>query len=103
MAQHSAAGTGRAAARPSFQKRVVEGTSSNNPTVIQLGPDGRLYVAQQDGKIKAYDVIRKDGRFEVEATETIEEIRWVPNHDDDGSPVTDLHSLLSTAADRLGL
>ena len=33
---------------------VVSGLS--NPTTLQFGPDGRLYVAQQDGLIRIYDV-----------------------------------------------
>lgn len=91
------------ATKPGFERRVVEGTSSDNPTVLQFGPDGRLYVAQQSGIIKAYDVVRENGRFRVADTETIESIRWIPNHDDDGSSVTDLHSLIRALGDRLGL
>ena len=104
-----ATGCGRAvrtpasATQPRFEKQVVEGTSSDNPTALQFGPDGRLYVAQQDGMIKAYEVVRKDGRFRVAATESIESIRWIPNHDDDGSSVSDLHSILRSLGDRLGL
>jgi Kelch motif len=94
---------GSPATRPRFRKDVLEGSSSYNPTVLQFGPDGRLYVAQQDGKIKAYEIVRKDGRFEVASTETIEEVRWIPNHDDDGSSVTDVRSFVSTALGRLGL
>jgi N-acetylneuraminic acid mutarotase len=96
-------GAGPPATTPRFRSRVLDGGSSYNPTALQFGPDARLYVAQQDGKIKAYEVVRKDGRFEVVSTETIEEIRWIPNHDDDGSSVTDVRSLLRTAAERLGL
>jgi hypothetical protein len=95
--------TGPPATTPRFRSQAIEGGSSYNPTAAQFGPDGRLYVAQQDGKIFAYEVVRKDGRFEIVSTETIEEIRWIPNHDDDGSSVTDLHSLLRAAAERLGL
>jgi hypothetical protein len=95
--------TAAAAKQPRFAKHVVEGTSSDNPTVLQFGPDGRLYVAQQDGIIKAYEVVREGGRFAVAETETIESVRWIPNHDDDGSSVSDLHSLLRTLGDRLGL
>jgi hypothetical protein len=97
-----AAKTPRSATRPEFRSQAIDG-SSYNPTAAQFGPDGRLYVAQQDGKIKAYEVVRKDGRFQVVSTETIEAIRWIPNHDDDGSSVTDVRSLLSTAFERLGL
>jgi glucose/arabinose dehydrogenase/N-acetylneuraminic acid mutarotase len=96
-------GTGSPATTPRFRSQELEGGSSYNPTALQFGPDGRLYVAQQDGKIRAYEVVRKDGRFKIVSTETIEEIRWIPNHDDDGSSVTDVRSFVSTALERLGL
>lgn len=70
----------------SFAKSVLAGTSSTNPTVLQFGPDGRLYVAQQNGLIKAYTVERRgEGDYAVTATETIDALRRIPNHDDDGS------------------
>ena len=46
--------------RPSGPGR--RGTSSYSPTSLQFGPDGRLYVAQQDGMIKAYEVAREGDR-----------------------------------------
>lgn len=42
----------------SFGKSVLQGETSDRPTSLQFGPDGRLYVAQQDGLIKAYTVAR---------------------------------------------
>ncbi|MGH2920993.1 MAG: Kelch repeat-containing protein [Gaiellaceae bacterium] len=89
--------------RPRFRKRVLEGSSSLNPTVLQFGPDGRLYVAQQDGVIKAYEVVRKGGKYLVTATETIDSIRWIQNHDDDGGSISDIESILGLIGDRLGL
>lgn len=32
------------------------GIPLNNPTSLQFGPDGRLYVSQQDGLIRAFNV-----------------------------------------------
>jgi hypothetical protein len=67
-------------------KAQLAGTSSSRPTALQFGPDGRLYVAQQDGTIRAYAVARTaPGSYTVTGTETIGAIRQIPNHDDDGS------------------
>ncbi|MEJ7843400.1 MAG: hypothetical protein WKF95_16675, partial [Rubrobacter sp.] len=70
----------------SFGKGPLAGASSTNPTSLQFGPDGRLYVAQQDGAIKAYTVKRNAANdYAVTATETIIEIQSIPNHNDDGT------------------
>ena len=65
---------------------VLGASSSANPTSIQFGPDGRLYVAQMDGQIHAYTVARNGPNdYTVTATEIISEIYDLPNHDDDGT------------------
>lgn len=70
----------------SFEKSVLAGASSVNPTVLQFGPDGRLYVAQQNGLIKAYTVDRRgESDYVATATEEIDEAQRIPNHNDDGS------------------
>jgi hypothetical protein len=69
-----------------FGKSVLSGTSSTSPTTARFGPDGRLYVAQFDGLIKAYTVVRNGANaYAVTATETIDLIQRIPNHDDDGT------------------
>lgn len=69
----------------SFDKTVLVGETSDDPTSVQFGPDNRLYVAQQNGLIKAYTVVRNGpGDYAVTGTETIGLIRAIPNHDDDG-------------------
>jgi hypothetical protein len=70
----------------SFGKSLLKNASSVNPTSLQFGPDGRLYVAQQDGNIKAY-TIQRDGAnaYSVTNTETIGLIKAMPNRNDDGS------------------
>ncbi len=75
------------AATAAFSKSSLAGATSHRPTSLQFGPDGRLYVAQQDGLIKVYEVERggKDS-YAVVGTETIASIRSIPNHDDDGTP-----------------
>jgi hypothetical protein len=69
-----------------FGSSVLAGASITNPTSLQFGPDNRLYVSQQDGTIKAFGVIRNGvNSYQVTSTETIDLIKNIPNHDDDGS------------------
>ena len=79
-----------------YAVRSLRGASLTTPTSLQFGPDGRLYVAQQDGLIKAFTVVRdgSSGDFRVTETEEIDAIQSIPNHDDDGSSATDFESAL---------
>jgi hypothetical protein len=81
------------AAAISFTKSTLGGATSSNVTSIQFGPDGRLYVAEQFGAIKAYTIVRTGpNNYDVTATETIDAIKTIPNHNDNGalnSSVTD--------------
>jgi N-acetylneuraminic acid mutarotase/glucose/arabinose dehydrogenase len=74
------------AAAVAFSKSSLAGETSSLPTSLQFGPDGRLYVAQQNGAIKVYEVARngKDS-YAVTGTQTITSIQSIPNHDDDGT------------------
>jgi hypothetical protein len=69
-----------------FGKTTLTGTTSlNNPTSLQFGPDGRLYVSQQNGLIRVYTVARNGANsYGVTGTEIINVINSVPNHNDDG-------------------
>ena len=70
----------------SFGKSLLQNSTSVNPTSLQFGPDGRLYVAQQNGTIKAYTVQRNGANaYSVTNTETIDLIKSMPNRNDDGS------------------
>ncbi len=75
----------------SFGSTGLVGENLFNPTSLTFGPDGRLYVAQQNGLIKVYTVDRDgapagNGTYTVTATETITTIQDdVPNHNDDGT------------------
>ena len=73
-------------AQVSFDASGLAGESSNNPTSLQFGPDGRLYVSQQNGNIYAYTVVRNgEDDYEVTQTELIGLVKAIPNHNDDGS------------------
>jgi len=77
----------------SFTASNVAGESLVHPTVIQFGPDGRLYVAQQDGKIFAYTVVRNSANnYQITATETITLIQQIPNHNDNGALNTSVNT-----------
>jgi hypothetical protein len=58
----------------------------SNPTSLQFGPDGRLYVSEQYGRVHAFSIERQsDGGYIATGSETIDAIRAIANHDDDGS------------------
>src|SRR5688500_4197427 len=60
-----------------------------NPTSLQFGPDGRLYVSEQYGLVRAFTIERQpEGGYVATASEVIDDIREITNHDDDGGPCT---------------
>ena len=74
--------------QPAFQQIALEGHALDAPTVLSFGPDGRLYVAEQNGTISAHTLVRLDGpRYVVEDLEVIDLIgTGIANHFDDGTP-----------------
>lgn len=57
-----------------------------NPTSLQFGPDGSLYVAEQGGLIKIFIIKRNaPNDYSVTATEIIDLINLMPNYTDDGT------------------
>lgn len=70
----------------SFSASNLSGATIDNPTSLQFGPDGRLYVAQQNGVIHAYTISRTGANnYQVVATEVINLIKNMQNYNDDGS------------------
>ena len=72
-----------------FDASGLQGAAPTNPTSLQFGPDGRLYVSQQNGTLYAYTIERtvgSDGKgvYSVVDTETINIVKVIQNHDDDG-------------------
>ena len=62
----------------------------NNPTSIQFGPDGRLYVAEQNGTINAFTVENQNGEYVASANEELllsnnaQVVKSIQNHNDFG-------------------
>jgi len=62
-----------------------------NPTSLQFGPDGRLYVAEQNGSINAFTIEQKNGEYIATAHEELllgndaAVISSLQNHNDDGT------------------
>ena len=69
-----------------FSASDLTGLNLTNPTSLQFGPDGRLYVSQQDGTIYAYSIQKiAPNDYQVIDTETILLIKGIANHDDNGT------------------
>lgn len=70
---------------PSFQSPAdLADVSLTNPTTLQFGPDGRLYVGEKQGSIKALSVQRDGvGAYSVANVEVIDAVAQIPNRDDD--------------------
>ncbi|QNF34068.1 choice-of-anchor D domain-containing protein [Adhaeribacter swui] len=69
-----------------FNTSSLKGANLTNPTSLQFGPDNRLYVAQQNGLIKVLTINRiSANNYNVTATENINLINQIPNHNDNGA------------------
>ena len=69
-----------------FGQSILTGANLSNPTSLQFGPDGRLYVSEQGGAIKAISVFRNGANsYAATAIESISLIQSIPNHNDDGT------------------
>ena len=62
-----------------------------NPTSLQFGPDGRVYVSEQNGSINAFTVSLSDGAYVATKHEQLEDangdeiVKSIQNHNDDGT------------------
>jgi N-acetylneuraminic acid mutarotase len=75
-----------AAAVVGFGKSSLQGETSSFPTSLQFGPDNRLYVAQFNGNIKVYNVVRNGpNNYSVTGTQTITSVASLPNRNDNGA------------------
>ena len=66
-----------------------DGGAPISPTSVQLGPDGRLYVAERFGGIRIYDIDdNRDsgggGTVALTLSEIITAVKTIPNHNDQG-------------------
>ena len=85
-----------------FTVSSLRGAEVKEATSLQFGPDGRLYVSQQNGLVKVFTVARRGlGDYEVTAEETIGLIQSIPNHDDSGSSATDFSTVMRLIGERL--
>ena len=72
---------------PDGGKKVIQ-----NPTSLQFGADGRLYVAEQNGSINAFTVSIENGEYVATAHEELflpnggGVVRSIQNHSDTGAP-----------------
>jgi N-acetylneuraminic acid mutarotase/glucose/arabinose dehydrogenase len=88
--------TGGSAVPIAFAKRLLISPSTpgaadlKHPTTLEFGPDGRLYVGQQDffGKGGYIHAITLDANRQVTAVQRISTIHDTPNTNTDGSPAS---------------
>lgn len=85
-------------AQISFVADSLNGTGLDSPTSLDIGPDSKLYVTQQNGKIYQYTIERSEsGNYYSSNRESINLVQAIPNHDDDGTPNPSINTRQVTA------
>jgi hypothetical protein len=76
---------------------ILTGARIRNPTSLEWGPEGRLYVATREGLIHRLQV-RRDGSgdYHVRTDEPIRAIQEIANHDDFGRSAPEVDTRLVT-------
>ncbi|MEL6159317.1 MAG: malectin domain-containing carbohydrate-binding protein [Cyanobacteria bacterium J06627_32] len=65
---------------------LANGNTPKNPTSLQFGPDGRLYISLQNGTVLAAAIEKVDNTYQVVGqVEQITLVKDIPNHNDDGT------------------
>ncbi|MEO5618702.1 MAG: malectin domain-containing carbohydrate-binding protein [Candidatus Eisenbacteria bacterium] len=79
-------GTGANVPPIGFGRSYLQEVVPSYPTTLQFGPDGRLYVGELSGTILVYNVTRSGPNLYYASTaHTINSVKNIPNHDDNGS------------------
>ncbi|MFD1143668.1 malectin domain-containing carbohydrate-binding protein, partial [Larkinella insperata] len=66
--------------------RLAISAALKNPTSLQFGPDGKLYVSQKNGLIRIFTIAKNGPNdYAIASQETISLINGIPNHNDDGT------------------
>ncbi|WP_435361659.1 malectin domain-containing carbohydrate-binding protein [Haloarchaeobius sp. DFWS5] len=76
---------GTSTAEIGFGKSSLQGFGQGSLTALEFGPDGRLYVAKQNGVVYALEIERNDANdYSVVYQKAIDVVQDIPNHDDNG-------------------
>ena len=90
-------GTGTTTSPVGFGKSLLAGETSSGLTSMAFGPDGKLYAAQFNGLIKIYTVARSSANsYAVTATQTVDLVQKIPNHNDNGALNTSVTTRIIT-------
>ncbi len=69
-----------------FDNKVLQNAGIQSGTALEFGPDGKLYVAQRNGIIKVLTINKQsNGQFTVTNNQSLNFVKNIPNHNDDGT------------------